>query len=90
MDANAYSTKAFRARNQRWELRDSHIQILVSSPHDQTSVLLDAIAAEWKPLANGKLGKVGSADEGTRHAAMLTSGVILEPPCPPDEGRQMT
>ena len=89
MDANAYSMKAFRARNQCWEPRDSHVQILVSSPHDQTSVFLNAIAAKWKPLANGKLEGIGSIVEVVYHTVTLTSGVILEPPCPPDEGRQI-
>lgn len=56
-------------------------------PHDQTSVLLNAIAAKWEPPTVDKLDKTGSAVGGVSFRPMLTSGAILEPPYPPEEGR---
>jgi len=57
------------------------------SPHNQTPVFLNAITTKRKPLVSSKLDGIGSVADRVSGEATFTSGVILEPACPLDEGR---
>ena len=49
--------EAFRTRN-RYRGKNSRVSVQVPDPYNQTPVLLDAIAAKWKPPAGNKLGEI--------------------------------
>lgn len=51
--------ETFRTRSR--EGRDSRISIHMFFPHHQTSVLLNTVAAKWKPFAGNELDHASSA-----------------------------
>ena len=78
-------------RSSEWELnrgrRDSRVSVSVPNPYDHTPIFLNTIAAKRKSLAGDKLDKIGSVAGWIPNEGELASGVILEPECPPEEGR---
>lgn len=79
-----------RTRNRRPKTGNSRVSVQVFNPHDQAPVFLKTVATKREPLASDELDRIRLATVVSPDGkAILTSGVNLEPPRPPDDGRQM-